>query len=320
MTTVDWHSAIAERCKHLAGLGKLPPLLQHGSALRAVAVLSAMAETNIHHALIPASTRPSLTVPAYTGSDPTVDEFIVELIDTVSAPSRGLFHHSVSASCWLDGHGLDELVVRSVEYTADDSGRAALLGHAAAMANEFAQKRDRLQNQHMEKLLARDAPMLASTWRLAEPSVLAWILAPEHDGDATRETRVTRRLQALQLYASVACRLREPGITEIIDNGGELVPALAERLTLTRAQLRALREAAPPEQMSRHDFAHIYEHSVRHLLAHAVPLHQWPGGGRPRAAPGLAALPMEADERANPYSRRLLRRRRNDRSRRHSQC
>ena len=35
MTTVDWHSAIAERCKHLAGLGKLPPLLQHGSALRA---------------------------------------------------------------------------------------------------------------------------------------------------------------------------------------------------------------------------------------------------------------------------------------------
>ena len=55
-------------------------------------------------------------------------------------------------------------------------------------------------------------------------------------------------MQALQLYASVVCRLREPGITEIIDNGGELVPALAERLTLTRAQLRALREAAPPEQ------------------------------------------------------------------------
>jgi hypothetical protein len=25
MIPTDWHSAIAERCKHLTGLGKLPP-------------------------------------------------------------------------------------------------------------------------------------------------------------------------------------------------------------------------------------------------------------------------------------------------------
>lgn len=279
MTTVDWHSAIAERCKHLAGLGKLPPPSVQDPALRAVAVLSVMAETDIRHALIAASTRPSLTVPAYTGSDPTVDDLIAKLIDTVSAPSRGLLHHTLSASCWLSGHGLDELVVRSVEYTADDSGRTVLLSHAAAKANEFAKKMDRLQNQHMEELLERDAPDFADNWRLVEPSILAWILAHQHDGDPMRKTRVTRRLQALQLYASVADRLRNPAITDIIDNGSELVPALTERLSLTRAQLRVLREAVAPEQVGRY-FGCKYEYSVRQLLAHAVPLHQWPGGGR----------------------------------------
>src|SRR5207245_2140319 len=44
--------------------------------------------------------------------------------------------------------------------------------------------------------------------------------------------------------------------------------------------LHALREAAPADTLTRHH-RYNFEHAVRHLRAHAVPLHQWPGGGQP---------------------------------------
>jgi hypothetical protein len=132
----------------------------------------------------------------------------------------------------------------------------------------------------MRALLARAAPDLDADWQRCVPDILAWILAHEHDRHPTRAIRVQRRLQAFRLYGSVADRLRERAITEVIDAGHELVPALTQRLTLTKAQLRALREAAPSDTLTRHH-RYNFEHAVRHLQAHAVPLHQWPGGGQP---------------------------------------
>jgi SIR2-like protein len=130
-------------------------------------------------------------------------------------------------------------------------------------------------------LLARDTPDLNVPWQDCNPDMLAWILSHEHDGHPTRAIRVERRLQAFRLYGSVDARLREPAITEIIDAGRELVPALTERLALTKAQLRALREASTLPHTLTGLFRNSFEHAVRHLQAHDVPLHQWPGGGRP---------------------------------------
>ena len=81
----------------------------------------------------------------------------------------------------------------------------------------------------------------------------------------------------------------EPAITAVIDDGRELVPALAQRLLLSRTQLAALREAGTPLPPPGAQSTRPYEHAVRHLQAHNVPLHQWPGGGSPGQRPAWHA-------------------------------
>ena len=278
MTMIDWTTEIAKRCSHLAGLGKLPPPVAQHSALQALAVLSIAADIDIEHALTPDSTMPILAIPTVTGRHDLADEFLGNLSEAVARPSQGSFHHAFSATNWLDERGLDELVLRSVQHSADDAGRAELLAHAARTAQDLMKQQDRLRHQHMRALLERDAPTLGSEWQHFVPETLAWILAHHYDGDPTRAVRVHRRLQALRLYASLADRLREPAITAIIDEGRELAPALSERLAMSRAQLNALREATPPRALG--NYFGNYEQAARHLQAHDVPLHLWPGGGR----------------------------------------
>ena len=280
MTTIDWTTAIAECCTHLAGLGNLPPPDANHPALQALAVLSLTANNRIAHALTPASTVPVLTIPRYAGRHDLADHLLAELTEAVARPSRGSFHHAFSAANWLAEQGLDDLILHSVQHTTDDTGRADLLAHAARKMQDFMKQQERLRDQHMRALLERDAPDLVNGWQHFEPNNLAWILAHDHDGNPTRATRVERRLQALQLYAALPNHLRAPAITEVIDAGGKLVPALTERLALSRAEIRALREATPPHTFGQYQ-RHNFEHAVRHLQAHAVPLHEWPGGGRP---------------------------------------
>lgn len=292
MTSFDWTTAIAECCTHLAGLGHLPPPAAQHPGLQAIAVLSLTAEARIDRALTPDSTIPILTVPRYTGCNDLVDDLISHLTEDVASPARGSFAHAFSATNWLAEHGFDDLVLCSVQRTADDGGRALLLDHAACKARDFTKEQTRLRDLHIRGLLLRDTPDIywPSHWHTFDPKVLAWLFAHEHDGEKTRAVRVQRRLQALRLYTSLVERLRKPAITAIIDAGCELVPALAEDLRLTKAELRALREAALPHALTSHRW-HSFEHAVRHLQAHAIPLHQWPGGGQPGQPDAWSASP-----------------------------
>ena len=226
MTTFDWITAIAERAAHLARFGNLPPPAAQHSALQALAALSVTAAIDIQHALVPDSTMPVLAIPNVTGRHDLVDALLGELTQAVAAPSRGSYHQSFTATNWLEEYGLDELVVCSVQHTADNTGRAELLAHAARKAHDLMKEQDRLRDQHMRALLERDAPDLDTHWRSCVPEYSPGILAHQHDGDPTRAVRVERRLQAFRLYASLADRIREPAITEAIDAGRELVPAL----------------------------------------------------------------------------------------------
>jgi hypothetical protein len=280
MTTFDWNIAIAECSTHLAGLGKLPPPAAQHTALQAIAVISLLADAKIDHTLTPASTTPTLTIPTYAGRHDLLDELLGQLNQAVASPSRGSIHCAFSASNWIAEYGLDELVLHSVQHTADDTGRGELLAHAARKAHDLMKEQDRLRGQHMCALLQSDTPDLAADWQQLAPDLLSWILAHEYDGDPTRAVRVQRRQQALRLYASLAHRLRERPITDVIDSGRELVPALTELLGLSRAQLNALREATPPDAFG-HYPRRKFEHAVRHLQVHAVPLHQCTGRGRP---------------------------------------
>ena len=281
MTSFDWNTALAEHCTHLAGLGKLPPREIECSPLQAISVLCLLAGTPIDHALTPDSTRPVLTVSRYTGRHDLADHLLAELTEAIAAPAYGSFFKGFSPTSWLDEQGFDDLIVRSVQHTADDSGRAALLEHVARRVVDLSKQQDRLRNLHMQHLLRRDIPQLQGPWQSLSSDIIGWVLAHQHDGHPTRQVRIERRFQALRLYGSLSARLREPDITGVIDTGQQLVPALSKKLALTRAQLSALREATLPED----DFASYhrskFEQAVRHLQAHAIPLHQWPGRGRP---------------------------------------
>ena len=194
MTSFDWTTAIAECSTHLAGLGKLPPPAAQHSALQAIAVLSLVADAKIDHTLAPASTIPRLTIPRYAGRHDLVDELLGELTQAVAAPSRGSFHRVFSATTWLEEFGLDELVLRSVQLTAADTGRAELLAHAARKSQGLMKEQERLRHHHMRALLERDAPDLdPDSWQLCVPDRLTWILAHQYEPH-----RVSRRLQSLR--------------------------------------------------------------------------------------------------------------------------
>jgi hypothetical protein len=154
----------------------------------------------------------------------------------------------------------------------------------------------RLRDRHMRQLFRRDIPELDEhcAWHTFDPNPIGWLLAHQYDGDTTRTIRVRRRVQALCLYAGIPDTLREPAITEAIDAGDELVPLLMKRLSLTRGQLGSLRQATPSETIASYR-RHSFENAVLRLRAHTVPLHQWPGGGKPaqhaawRSSPWLTA-------------------------------
>ena len=284
MTTIamSWTSAINARRKHLAGLGKLPPPVARAPALRAVTVLSLLAETEIRHTPTPDCTKPHLSIPAFPARTMWSRSLLNELTQAVASRARGgARQDNFSAPAWLKAHDLDRLVLHSIAAGGNDAGVSALLAHAAQAVRGLTDKTQHLMNEHTRKLLARDAPMLLSTWETLAASDLSWILAHEHDGDPARACRVARRAQALELYTSLADRLRERAITAVIDAEQELVPALAARLALTQPQIRVLRQAAPLTEQHASYLNTNHEHAARQLQAHAIPLHQWPGGGRP---------------------------------------
>jgi hypothetical protein len=267
MTTFDWNTAIAECCTHLAGLGNLPPPIAHDPAIQAVAVISLIADTPIQHALTPDKTFPVLTIPRYSGRHNLVDNLLTELTLAAAEPACGNFHKAFSITDWLSNNGFDEIILRSVQHTPDDSGRAALLANTARRARELMEEQNRLRDLHILQLLERDLPELNAQcdWHSFEPQLLAWLLAHEFDGNKTRAIRLQRRVQALRLYAGIADTLCEPAVMESIDAGHKLVPVLMKQLSLTRAQLRALREATPPET-----FANYQRHKFKTIVLHLI--------------------------------------------------
>lgn len=137
---------------------------------------------------------------------------------------------------------------------------------------------EELCTQHIRAVLERDAPQAAFLSRGLTVQA-EWLLVPQLSGDPSRPDILIRRAQAGRLFGSLVSVLREPAITQIIDRGEPLTPALAGHLGLTEAELRAFRGArdmrASIEQWD--DFAV----AARRLKTYSVPRHQWPGAGQP---------------------------------------
>ncbi len=72
---------------------------------------------------------------------------------------------------------------------------------------------------------------------------------------------------------------------------------------MSRAQLNALREATPPRALG--NYFGNYEQAVRHLQAHDVPLHLWPGGGAVRPIRRLAFIAVAGESPSCRIAREL---------------
>lgn len=133
--------------------------------------------------------------------------------------------------------------------------------------------------KHMRAVLDRDLPEVSNDWKSLGVTSL-WLLATHMSGVPERPEIIKRRRQALELFASLSRTLMQPDVTAAIDKAVPLNPILVARLGLSEAALRSLRGA--------HRFAGAFdmlvpdfEGAVGELRAHSIPLHEWPGQGKP---------------------------------------
>ena len=164
MTVNDLASAIDARCKHLAGLGKLPPPVASAPALRAIAVVSLLAETDIRHTPTPDSTAPQLTIPGYVGTDGVVENLLARAdADRGRAVPAAVPGRTISApSAWLGARSRQRSSCARSN-TAPTTPAAAPCWPMPRTRRATSSHGQRLGEQHARPPHAR-CPALLSNW------------------------------------------------------------------------------------------------------------------------------------------------------------
>lgn len=237
---------LAATRRRLVKLGSLAPECSRHPALRAIATLCLAAAADIECHQIPNSVGADIRIPGYAGPDDAVlENLLAEIAASTQARLQGSAHGWFNPTHWLQEFGLDEFVRLSIAADRADEPRRAVLTEAAQAASQLVDRIRALSSQHGTAVMTRDLPGLIQDWEELPLADIAWLLVHDHDGEASRPQRITRRFQALSLFASVRKTLFEDSITNAVDTGQELLPALANRLCLTPPELRALRQVAP---------------------------------------------------------------------------
>lgn len=214
---------------------------------------------------------------------PTADQLTQRLLQRIEEVVSDRARHArprveVDHGSWLDDHGFAELIADLLTRGAPQDELSALAHIVARAVRTLKERIAALCEAHLEDVLNRDLPH-ASFLRHQLTQNAEWMLASETSGDPSRVTVLARRLQAMQIYGSLAATLRDAEITRAVDKGMPLAPLLMMRHGLTTAELRAFREARRLRHVIEQpvDFAI----AVEELKAHEVPLAQWPGNGKP---------------------------------------
>lgn len=177
---------------------------------------------------------------------------------------------------WIAERGFLALVIGLVRAGASVSSIAALAAHVAAHVRTLGERFRFLGTRHCSAIIKRDVGALPHGHQLGLSKVLHWALAPDLVGQRGRRQILARRRQALDIYGALASVLVEPEITQAIDAGAPLNGRLADRLDISEAHLRRLRDwrGADYSLAERTDSVS----AVRMLVVHEVPIHQWPTG------------------------------------------
>jgi hypothetical protein len=208
---------------------------------------------------------------------------VLALVSQLEAAVTGSACHARNTTpfdpdAWLEQSGYIDLLTRAVKAGANESDLKDMAGMISEAIAKLSSRVSHLTDVHLDRLLQRDLPHLDE--RPSGPSsTLEWLLAVDRSGDLDRPVVLTRRWQALGIYAALSTVLREKPITLAIDEGRQLKPILMDRLGVSAAELKALRGARSLPAALR--TAIDLENAVVELKAHGVPLTEWPGRGEP---------------------------------------
>ena len=148
-----------------------------------------------------------MTVPRYSGRHALVDDLLADLTSPSHEPARGNFHKAFSPRTGLSNNGFDEIVVRSVQYTPDDSGRALIARSHRCNGPRIDGRATSPARSPYPPAAYRDMPELDAPcdWHAFEPKLLAWLFAHEFDGDQMpRYSRAAAPVRRFRLYAGIA--------------------------------------------------------------------------------------------------------------------
>lgn len=254
-------------------------LSRQAEALEALSTIVALAELEFATRPVDGRLEPDLRTRPFPMNDPLARE-LLDLIAgfaTGYASNSRLDHHPTLGD-WIEDRGFSDLMITLLEKGAEWQTLTALAQIVARATRSLAERSKALAHAHMLDIVDRDLPR-SSVTQQSLTTMAAWLLAPETSGKPRRSEILQRRLQAATVYGALSATLREPGITETIDAGRPLAPLLMERHHLAASKLRALRGARRlTHTIGTHTDFHV---AVEELKAHQVPLHEWPGHGRP---------------------------------------
>jgi len=249
------------------------------SAIAALTMLSTFAKTAITARRSENSVTAHVVVTPRPDGAPAVQQLITHM---EAAITKNACHARNTASfdpgALLEQSGYIELLAKAIKAGASEIELKDMADAISKVVEKLSSQISHLTEVHLERLLRRDMPQLDD--RPAGPSAtLEWLLAVDRSGDAERPNMLTRRWQALEIYAALATVLRERPITLAIDEARPLNPILMDRLGISAAKLKALRGARTSSSAFKAGVD--LEHAVTELKAHRVPLAEWPGRGEP---------------------------------------
>lgn len=252
---------------------------QRPSQLDAFAMLVALAEVKLSAVVDQGRLEAQLRTAPSIGKDQLAGELVGMIAELASDyASRPRPASSPAFGDWVEAHGFSDMAVALLSTDARWEDWTAAAETIARAIKTLSSRSHELALTHMGNVLTRDLPD-ALGLRNGLTSVAAWLLVPETSGLPNRADILLRRRQAMSLYGALSGSLLDADITSAIDAGLPLAPLLQRRHALTAAELRALRQASSLRHAieTPTDF-HV---AVEELKAHQVPLHEWPGDGRP---------------------------------------
>lgn len=273
--------------QHLAAI--VPELKAHRANPAAQALAIVVAVTSCRLTI---EQRPNdVAVRLIADPAPRRDKQAADLLATISAaieaPLRSLRQEPrCDIGQWLDEAGLTGLVADLLAKGATRSAVGELADTVSPVIKSIYGRSNDLEDAHFAAVIQRDLPSYP-TLRAGLTPPAFWALASDLSGNALRPTILKRRLQALEIYGSIASILVERPITAVIDCAEELVPALCQRLGIEPAYLRRLCRARTLAQTFK-DYSD-YAGALRELAAHSVPLHEWPERADWAASPWIRA-------------------------------